>query len=142
MSSGVAAPMLDGMTTPHNSKNTAAFYLQAALSFGIALLSVCAGIAYLPVDPWPRAFLALGAVFLVTSSFTLAKCVRDAQESDRAFSRLDAARLERLLADYDPFNPTHIRADASPDHGCSADAAVPVRAGRSLTLRSWHRDAQ
>jgi hypothetical protein len=91
------------MSTPRISKTTSAFYAQAALSFGIALLAVVLGICYLPVDPWQRAFLAMGALFLVSSSFTLAKVVRDNQEQTHVVARLDEARVERLLAEHDPF---------------------------------------
>jgi hypothetical protein len=42
-------------------------------------------------------------MFLTTSSFTLAKCVRDAQEDQIVFRRLDQARLERALSTHDPF---------------------------------------
>ncbi|HET7533815.1 MAG TPA: YiaA/YiaB family inner membrane protein [Nocardioidaceae bacterium] len=87
------------MSTSTNSKTTSAFYLQAGLSFAVAVGALIIGIAYLPVDPWMRAFLAIGSLFLVTSSFTLAKCVRDAQES----SQFDQARFEKLLAEHDPF---------------------------------------
>jgi hypothetical protein len=92
------------MTTPHQSKNTNAFFLQAGLSFGVALLSMVLAIVYLPVDPWVRAFLALGTLFLTTSSFTLAKCVRDAQENQYVVSRLDQARVDKILAEHDPFS--------------------------------------
>ncbi|WP_148575194.1 YiaA/YiaB family inner membrane protein [Nocardioides caldifontis] len=91
------------MSTPGTSRTTTAFYAQAALSFGIALLAVVLGICYLPVDPWQRAFLAMGALFLVSSSFTLAKVVRDNQEQTQVVARLDEARVERLLAEHDPF---------------------------------------
>ena len=91
------------MTTPNQSKNTSAFYLQAGVSFGIALLTMIFAVLYLPVDPWIRAFLGLGTLFLTTSSFTLAKCVRDAQENSYVVSRLDQARVDKLLAEHDPF---------------------------------------
>jgi hypothetical protein len=55
------------------------------------------------VDPWIRAFLALGSLFLVTSSFKLAKCVRDAQDSNVLTTRLDQARMDKILAEHDPF---------------------------------------
>ena len=60
-------------------------------------------IFYLPVDPWIRAFLGLGTMFLTTSSFTLAKCVRDAQEDSYVVSRIDQARVDKILAEHDPF---------------------------------------
>ena len=67
------------MTTPPLG-NTPAFFAQAAISFGIAAVAVGIGITYLPVDRWIRAFLAIGCLFLVSSAFTPAKCVRDHQE--------------------------------------------------------------
>ena len=47
--------------------------------------------------------LALGLLFVVTSAFTLAKCIRDQQETSSVTSRVDQARLERFLAEHDPF---------------------------------------
>ncbi len=88
-------------TTP--SKNTPAFFAQAGLSFAIALGAMLFGILYLPVDPWTRAFLGLGTLFLTTSSFTLAKCIRDAQDDASVVTRLDQARVDKLLAEHDPF---------------------------------------
>jgi len=85
------------------SKTTTAFYAQAGIAFTVAVVALGFGIAYLPVDPWMRAFLALGSLFLVTSTFTLAKCVRDAQENSGLTSRLDQARLDKILAEHDPF---------------------------------------
>ena len=85
------------------AKNTTAFFAQSALAFGLALLTMLLAVFYLPVDPWPRAFLALGTLFLTTSTFTLAKCVRDAQENQYVVSRLDQARVDRILADHDPW---------------------------------------
>ena len=83
------------------SKTTTAFYAQAGIAFAVAVVALAFGIAYLPVDPWM--FLAVGTLFLVTSTFTLAKCVRDAQENSGLTSRLDQARLDKILADHDPF---------------------------------------
>lgn len=91
------------MSTPTQSKNTNAFYAQAAISFGIALVAMVFAILYLPVDPWIRAFLGLGVMYLTTSTFTLAKCVRDAQENLTVISRIDQARVDRILAEHDPF---------------------------------------
>lgn len=82
---------------------TTAFYAQSVASFGLSLTAVAAGIAYLPVGPWIRAFLAVGLLYVVTSAFTLAKCVRDNQDAGTVVRRVDQARLDKLLADHDPF---------------------------------------
>lgn len=94
------------MTTPTASaKNSPAFFLQAAVSFAVALAAMLLAEVYMSGAAWQRAFLALGTLFLVTSTFTLAKVIRDAQESGTVVSRLDQARLERLLAEFDPYRP-------------------------------------
>ncbi|GLU48343.1 YiaA/YiaB family inner membrane protein [Nocardiopsis ansamitocini] len=65
---------------PLPPRTTSAYFLQSAISFGASFIGLGVGVAYLPVDPWMRAFLAIGLLFVITSSFTLAKCVRDKQE--------------------------------------------------------------
>lgn len=80
-----------------------AFYVQAAASFAVSVGAVAIAIVYLPVGPWIRAFLAIGVLYVVTSTFTLAKCVRDQQENTAVVKRVDQARLDKLLTDHDPF---------------------------------------
>jgi hypothetical protein len=106
------------MNMPH-TKTTTAFYAQAGISFAVAVCAVVLGICYIPVDPWIRAFLALGSLFLVTSSFTLAKCVRDAQDSNVLTTRLDQARMDKILAEHDPFREPSPRT-AAPRPGARA----------------------
>lgn len=91
------------MSTPIQRPTTTAFFVQAAISFGISLAAVAYGIAKLPVGAWERGFLALGLIFVVTSSFTLAKCVRDRQEMQEVTTRVDKARLDKLISEHDPF---------------------------------------
>lgn len=62
-------------------QNTSAYYVQAILSFGAALLAVTVGIYRLDASAWVRGFLAVAVLYLTTSAFTLAKVVRDRQES-------------------------------------------------------------
>ncbi|WP_406859942.1 YiaA/YiaB family inner membrane protein [Streptomyces sp. HUAS MG47] len=88
---------------PIKQQNTAAYYMQAVISFGIALGAVGLGILNLDADVWVRAFLGIAVLYLTTSAFTLAKVVRDRQEAGQIVSRVDQARLEKLLADHDPF---------------------------------------
>ena len=94
-----------GMTNnnPTQSRNTSAFFAQAGISFALALGAMMFAILYLPVDPWIRAFLGLGTLYLTTSAFTLAKVIRDAQENATVVTRLDQARVDKILAEHDPF---------------------------------------
>ncbi|MFJ4471442.1 YiaA/YiaB family inner membrane protein [Streptomyces sp. NPDC089424] len=89
--------------TPVQQQSTAAFYGQAVASFAVALGATAVGIFRMDADPWVRAFLAIAVLYLVTSAFTLAKVIRDRQEAGQIVSRVDQARLEKLLAEHDPF---------------------------------------
>lgn len=92
------------MTTSNTmAKNTPAFFVQAAAAFGVSLLSALGGILFLPLDPWQRLFLGITVLFLVSSAFTLAKVIRDQQEAATVRVRLDEARMEKLLAEHNPF---------------------------------------
>ncbi|MFF5984043.1 YiaA/YiaB family inner membrane protein [Streptomyces olindensis] len=66
--------------TPGKPQNTAAFYGQAVASFAVAMAATAIGIYQLSADAWVRGFLAIAVLYLVTSSFTLAKVIRDRQE--------------------------------------------------------------
>jgi hypothetical protein len=103
VSSAAGRPHADCMANiTINQKPTPAFYAQATISFAVSVTGVLLGIAYLPVTSWIRAFLALGLLYAVTSAFTLAKCVRDNHEANSVVHRVDEARLEKFLTEYDP----------------------------------------
>lgn len=91
--------------TPVKQQSTTAYYGQAIASFAVALAAVAIGIYSLDVSGWIRAFLAISVLYLTTSAFTLAKVIRDRQEADQLVSRVDQARLEKILAEHDPFKP-------------------------------------
>jgi hypothetical protein len=67
--------------TQVNTPTTVAFFAQAVISFIVATGAVAAAVVSIPADNWVRAFFALGLLYLVTSTFTLAKCIRDRQEA-------------------------------------------------------------
>jgi hypothetical protein len=84
------------MTT---SSNTAAWVTFTYISFGIAAFMTAVGIWALPGDLWQKGYMAMAAIMLTGSCFTLAKTVRDEQEGKRLTNRLDEARAEKLLLD-------------------------------------------
>ncbi|MBL1114331.1 hypothetical protein JK364_18300 [Streptomyces sp. 110] len=89
--------------TPVKQQSTAAFYGQAIASFAVAMAATAIGIFRLSADAWVRGFLAISVLYLVTSAFTLAKVIRDRQEAGQIVSRVDQARVDKLLANHDPF---------------------------------------
>ncbi len=89
------------MSSPLRPRTTTAFYGQAIASFAISLAATIIGIGYLHDSRWVRAFLALGLLYTVTSAFTMAKVIRDRHEEHDLVSRIDQARLDKLLAEQD-----------------------------------------
>lgn len=85
------------------AKNTTAFAAQAAISFGVSLFAMLVAVYFMDADPWIKGFLALGTLYLTTSTFTLAKVVRDMQDDSTVMHRLDQARLDKALAQHDPY---------------------------------------
>jgi hypothetical protein len=96
------------MTKPDIPVNdhSAAWVFQTKLSFVVSLTGLVLGIVYLPVDPWVRAYLASVALYSITSAISLSKTLRDEHESHRLLTRVDEVKLERLLAEHDPFRVT------------------------------------
>lgn len=90
--------------SPVKQQSTAAFHGQAVASFAVAMTATAIGIVRLEADAWVRGFLAIAVLYLVTSAFTLAKVIRDRQEAGQIVSRVDQARVEKLLAAHDPFD--------------------------------------
>ncbi|MFE3827634.1 YiaA/YiaB family inner membrane protein [Streptomyces sp. NPDC059092] len=89
--------------TPVKQQITPAYYVQAVVSFGLALVAMTVGIVKLDASAWVRGFLGVTVLYLTTSAFTLAKVIRDRQEAGQLVSRVDQARLEKILAEHDPF---------------------------------------
>lgn len=74
------------------------FFVKA--SFACALLGMVGGVIMMPVDLWVRGYVVMGSLFLVGSSFTLAKTLRDQFEASKLINRLSQAKAERLLKEY------------------------------------------
>lgn len=70
------------------------------ISFSIALCGMVFGICVMPVDVWVRGYMVLGTLFLVGSTFTLSKTLRDEFEAAKLINQLAQARTEKLLQEY------------------------------------------
>jgi hypothetical protein len=85
---------------PHvatSGANTGAWISFTYIQFAVALGMSAAGIWVIPVDLTVKGYLAMGLLFTVGATFTLAKTVRDEHEARRMANRLDEARAEKLL---------------------------------------------
>lgn len=92
-------------TTKFNTPatHTGAWILQTWLAFMLSISAMGIGIYLLPIDGWIKGYLSMGFVFSISSTISMAKTTRDIEESKRIVNRVDEAKLEKLLAEYDPF---------------------------------------
>ena len=84
---------MNAQATQHSSAWVSFTYA----SFCSALGMVLAGIIFLPVDMWVKAYFAMGVVLLVQTCITVTKTVRDVHEGARLVNRIEDAKTERLL---------------------------------------------
>ena len=91
------------MRSPYPSPtHSSAWIFQAWASFVISIFATSVGILYLPVDSWTKGFMGMGLAFSVGSTMSLAKTTRDIHESKRLTSRVDEARVEKILSEHHP----------------------------------------
>ena len=89
------------MDRPLISENSSSWMAFVWLSFGISLSLSLIGIYNLPVEVWVKGYMAMGLMFTVGSSFTLAKTVRDNHESRKLINRVSEVKTERMLHDFE-----------------------------------------
>jgi len=82
-----------------------AWVAQSWISFFASSTAMAIGIWCLPVDAWAKGFMAMGLLFTIGSSLSIAKTVRDMHEATRLAARIDDARVSRLIAEHDPLKP-------------------------------------
>lgn len=80
-----------------NTQNTGAWLSFTYISFGISVAMMAIGVWALPADMWVKGFLTMASVFMLGSSFTLSKTLRDEHEAKRFANRIEDAKAERLL---------------------------------------------
>jgi len=81
--------------------HTTAWNMQTWLSFGLSFSMTIGGILLAPLDWWARGYLLMGTVFLVGSSFTLAKTLRDNHEAGKMRNRISSAKADALLKEFE-----------------------------------------
>ncbi|MCT7963719.1 hypothetical protein NG799_14880 [Laspinema sp. D1] len=81
-------------------QHTTAWVIQVWASFAIALAATGVGIVNLPVTNWVKGYMGMGVLFTVGSSFSLAKTLRDRHEAEKLTSKVEEARVERILTEH------------------------------------------
>lgn len=74
------------------------FFVKA--SFAIALGAMLGGILFSPIEFIVKAYFSLCSLFLVSSTITLSKSMRDQHESQRIMNKIAEAKTQQLIKEY------------------------------------------
>lgn len=83
-----------------NQDHSSAWIIQTWLSFVVAVSATSIGIIYLPVDTWVKGFMGMGLTFTIGSTISLVKTQRDIYEGTKLISRVEEAKVEKLLNEH------------------------------------------
>lgn len=82
------------------NSNSAGWMFFVKTSFAVALLAMGLGIVFSPANLMVKGYLSICALFLVSSTITLSKTMRDEHEGARIHNRISDARAQQLLKEY------------------------------------------
>ena len=71
------------------------FFVKA--SFGISILAVAMGIVFMQADLLVKGYFAICSLFMVSSTITLSKTMRDEHESNRLINKVSEARTSKMI---------------------------------------------
>ncbi|WP_330629310.1 YiaA/YiaB family inner membrane protein [Thioclava sp. FTW29] len=81
---------------PHASK---AWNYFTYFNFALAAIMMAGGIYSLEASFAAKGFYSMAAIMLVYSTASITKALRDKEEADRIYNKLEDARTERLLSE-------------------------------------------
>lgn len=74
------------------------FYVKT--SFALAIMAMTVGIVFSPIDLMVKGYLTMSALFLVSSTITLSKTMRDEHESEKLLNKINEAKTQQLIKEY------------------------------------------
>ncbi|WP_419812762.1 YiaA/YiaB family inner membrane protein [Bacterioplanoides sp.] len=74
------------------------FYVKT--SFALAIVAMTVGIVFSPIDLMVKGYLTMSALFLVSSTITLSKTMRDEHESEKLLNKINEAKTQQLIKEY------------------------------------------
>ena len=86
-----------------NQDHSSAWIIQTWISFFISISATSIGIIYLPANSWIKGFMGMGLTFTIGSTISLTKTQRDIYESKKLTTKIEEARVEKILSEHDTF---------------------------------------
>ena len=81
--------------------HSSAWVVQTWLSFIISISATTIGILHLPANAWIKGFMGMGLAFSIGSTVSLTKTQRDLYEAKKLTTKVEEARVEKILIEHD-----------------------------------------
>ena len=88
------------MDTEQIQSNAPAWLFFVKASFFFSLVASVAGIVLVPGDLLVKGYFALSLLFVVSSTITLSKTLRDEHENKRLINRISEAKANRIIQEF------------------------------------------
>lgn len=88
------------MSIENATNHSSGWILFVRIAFIVSLIGMGLGIYNIEADFMTRSYLALASVFIVSSTFTLAKTVRDVHEESRLQNKISEAKTNKILQEF------------------------------------------
>ena len=83
------------------NSSTSAWDFFVKLAFALAVSATMMGIYMLPGELSVKGYFIISSIYLVFSTITMSKTIRDKHESDRLHNKISEARTSRIIRDMD-----------------------------------------
>ncbi len=83
------------------NSSTSAWDFFVKLAFAIAVGATMMGIYMLPGELLVKGYFMISSLFLVFSTITMSKTIRDKHESDRLHNKISEARTTKIIREMD-----------------------------------------
>jgi len=94
------------MTDYGIQRDSSSWVMFVKMSFGASIVAMVTGIFFLPSDYWVKGYMAMGLLFVIGSTFTLAKTTRDQHEAQKLINQIQGVKTEKILKEYDTLKST------------------------------------
>ena len=88
------------MMNENVQSNSQSWLFFVKVSFAVSLLAMAAGIVMIPADLMVKGYLAICALFVVSSTITMSKTLRDDHESQRLINKISEAKTQQIIKEY------------------------------------------
>jgi len=88
------------MQTINTQASSKGWTLFVKLSFVLSLVAMAAVILFMEGDLMLKGYLALNAIFIVSSTIMMSKTVRDDFESQKIMNQISEAKTNKIIQEY------------------------------------------